>query len=170
MTPTRKPLLLALLISFLAAQTLVPLQAFASEGGEKKAAEGEHKGGEKKDKKEEDGDVTGGRFDGDPIYVHLAPIILPVITDEGVEQLVTVIFDVQVSDRDAVDLIHRNMPRVMDSLMRHLYGGLGQGSLRNGKVVNVTRLKNKAAAAVKEIVGDKMVTDVLVQNIAQRML
>ena len=36
------------------------------------------------------------------------------------------------------------MPRVVMRLMGGLYGGLGQGSLRNGKLVDVTKVKAKA--------------------------
>jgi hypothetical protein len=115
-------------------------------------------------------DVTGGRFAGDPIYVHIDPMILPVINDSGVEQLVTVILDVQVKDFDAADVMHANMPRVMDSLMTALYGGLGQGTLRNGKLVDVSRVKSKAIDAVGKVIGSDNVRDVLVQSVSQRML
>jgi flagellar basal body-associated protein FliL len=122
------------------------------------------------DSKKKDDNVSGGRFAGDPIYVHIDPMVIPVINDSGVEQLVTLIFDVQVKDFNAADDMHTNMPKVMDSLMRSLYGGLGQGALRNGKLVNVGKVKAKAITAVGEIIGPDNVTDVLVQGVAQRML
>jgi hypothetical protein len=95
--------------------------------------------------------------------------VLPAIDDNGVEQLVTIIFDVQVKDFDAADDMHANMPRVMDSLMRALYGGLGQGSLRSGKLANINKIKNKAIDAVGEVLGKDKVLDVLVQGVSQRM-
>jgi flagellar basal body-associated protein FliL len=128
-------------------------------------------------KKEEGGDkgkkpdgVSGGRFAGDPVYVHIAPMVLPVISDAGVEQLVTIVIDVEVRDFDVADNLHSNMPKVMDALMRGLYGGLGQGSLRNGKLVDVTKVKNKATAALQTIIGDDGIKNVLVQGVSQRML
>lgn len=120
--------------------------------------------------KKKDDNVSGGRFAGDPIYVHIEPMVLPVINDNGVEQIVTLIIDVQVKNFDAADNMHSNMPKVMDSLMRNLYGGLGQGALRNGKLVNVSKVKTKAISAVGEIIGIENVQDVLVQGVAQRML
>ena len=125
---------------------------------------------EAKSDKKKPNDVSGGRFAGDPIYVHIAPMILPVINDAGVEQIVTVIFDVQVTNFDAADNMHAHMPQVIDALMRSLYGGLGQGLLRNGKLVNVGKVKTKVMTAVGEIIGPENVTDVLVQGVAQRML
>jgi flagellar basal body-associated protein FliL len=128
-------------------------------------------------KKEESGEkakapdgVSGGRFAGDPVYVHIAPMVLPVISDAGVEQLVTIVIDVEVKDFDVADNLHSNMPKVMDALMRSLYGGLGQGSLRNGKLVDVTKVKNKATAALQAIISEDGIKNVLVQGVSQRML
>ncbi len=126
-------------------------------------------GGDKK-KQQDAPDVMGGRFAGDPIYVHVPPLVLPAINENGVEQLVTIILDIQVKDFGTADELHTNMPRVMDALMRALYGGLGQGSLRNGKLVDVFKVKSKATAAVGEIIGAAHVNDVLIQSVSQRML
>jgi flagellar basal body-associated protein FliL len=141
--------------------------AAPSKGEAKKG--GESEGGEEKGNKAPEG-VTGGRFAGDPIYVHIAPMVLPVITDQGVEQLITMQIDVEVKDFDTADKLHTEMPRVMDALMRALYGGLGQGSLRRGKLVDIAKIKAKAAAAVESVVGAENVKDVLIQGVAQRML
>ena len=121
-------------------------------------------------KKKDPGDVSGGRFAGDPVYVHLLPMVIPIITDKGAEQLVTFQIDVEVKDFDTADHMHTIMPRVVDALMRHLYGGLGQGSLRNGKMVDVTKIKAKAHAALVEVIGADGIRDVLVQGVSQRML
>lgn len=131
-----------------------------------KEAGGEEGGGKPKKGNE---DISGGRFAGDPVYVHLAPMVMPIISDQGVEQLVTIVIDVEVKDFDVADSMHTNMPKVQDALMRALYGGLGQGSLRNGKLVNVDRIKSKATVALRDVLGDG-VREVLIQGIAQRML
>jgi flagellar FliL protein len=152
-------LLTTSLLVFGTAQVATYTQAFAEE----EAAKGDAK------KKSAD-DVSGGRFSGDPIYVHIAPLVLPVINDKGVEQIVSIILDVQVKDFDAADAMHTNMPRVMDALMSSLYGSLGQESLRGGKLVNVGKVKSKAIAAIGKVVGADNIRDVLVQGVAQRML
>ena len=152
---------------------VVPMHVFAAEEGAKKAEkqEAEKKEAEKPEKNGKDNsDVTGGRFEGDPIYVHVPPMILPIINQNGAEQLVTIILDIQAKNFHAADQLHTNMPRVMDSLMRALYGGLGEGSLRNGKLVNVDKVKNMALRAVGNIVGADNITDVLIQGVSQRML
>jgi flagellar FliL protein len=132
----------------------------------------EEAGGDDSSKKKKGGneDISGGRFAGDPVYVHISPMVLPIITDNGVEQLVTIIIDVEVKDFDVADNMHTNMPRVKDALMRALYGGLGQGTLREGKLVDVSKIKTKAAAALNEVLGGDGIREVLIQGVAQRML
>jgi len=114
-------------------------------------------------------DISGGRFTGDPVYVHLAPMIMPIISDEGVEQIVTFQIDIEVADFDQAEHIETIMPRVVDALMQALYGGLGQGSLRQGKLVNVAKIKTKAFNALTTLLGPNEVRDVLIQGVAQRM-
>ena len=135
-----------------------------------RAAEEAAEPGPGKDDKKGPKDVTGGKFAGDPIYVHISPMILPVINENGVEQLVTIIIDVEVKDFDAADQMHSHMPRVMDALMRKLYGGLGTGVLKNGKLADVSKVKSKALDAVAEVIGAENVREILVQSISQRML
>jgi len=156
--------LLALCVAQMATASVVYAAEEAAK--EEKADKGGGEGGKGKSPE----GVTGGRFAGDPIYVHITPMVLPVISDSGVEQLVTLVFDVQVKDFEAADTMHAHMPKVMDSLMRSLYGGLGRGTLRNGKLVNIVKVKDKASDAVGEIIGKDKVVNVLIQNVSQRML
>ncbi len=159
------------LLTFGVVQIAAASVVYAEEGASKSKEEPK-----KEDAKKDDGKnapppgVAGGRFAGDPIYVHVPPMVLPAINDKGVEQLITIIMDIQVKDFDAADDLHSNMPRVMDALMRGLYGGLGQGSLRNGKLVDVAKVKSKAIAAVGEVISPDKIADVLIQSVSQRML
>ncbi len=138
--------------------------ALASEHGAKAEK------GEKKSEGKDDEEVSGGRFAGDPIYIHVKPLILPVINEDGVEQIVSVILDIHVKDSSTADNLRKAMPRVVDSLLRHLYGGLDRGALSKGKLVNIAAVKRKAIEAVSEVVPRDQIVDVLVQGVSQRML
>lgn len=140
-----------------------------AEEGESKEKPAKAEGGEGGESKKKSDDISGGRFEGDPVYVHIAPMVLPVISDEGVEQLVTLVIDLEVKDFNVADTVHSQMPRVRDALMRALYGGLGKGTLRNGKLVDVAKVKAKIQKAVTDVIGDGL-RDVLIQGVAQRML
>lgn len=137
-----------------------------AEAKKKSGGEGEEGNTKKKDTAE---DVSGSRFEGDPVYVHLSPMVLPIITEDGAEQLVTLIIDIEVKDFDVADKMHSNMPKIKDALVRALYGGLGKGTLRKGKMVDVNRIKAKATTAMNELFGSG-VREVLIQSVSQRML
>jgi flagellar basal body-associated protein FliL len=148
----------------------VPI-AIASEHGEG-GGEGEPKKAEGEGSKKSAGDnlISGGRFSGDPIYIHLQPMFVPIITASGAEQIVTLLVDLKVKNMTIADNIHENMPRVRDALMQSLYGGLGSGTLRNGKIVDVTRVKQKISGAMANLMGEDIVEEVLIQGISQRKL
>jgi flagellar basal body-associated protein FliL len=178
----RNPLILVVALAALAAVAMPPA-AYAQEAApaapaatpapdaakkdETKKPEGGGEGGESK---KAPADVSGGRFAGDPVYVHLSPMILPIITDNGAEQIVTLQITIQVTDFDAADTVHSNMPKVMDALMRALYGGLGNGDLREGQLVDVSKVKSKAITALGQAIGASNIRDVLIEAVAQRRL
>ncbi|MFA5041406.1 MAG: hypothetical protein WC464_07220 [Bdellovibrionales bacterium] len=160
----RKLPLSFLFLGFLAFCAGQSPSAFAAEHGAK--SNGEKSEGSKK----EDDNISGGRFEGDPVYVRIVPLTLPIISSNGVEQIVSLIITVHMKDLEKANLLHKNMPRAVDSLLRHLYGGLDEGTLRNGKIVNIPKIKRKAKAAIEEIIGKGTVEEVLVEGVSQRML
>ena len=143
--------------------------AYAAEHAESAGGGGHEEGGEK-GKDDKDGVISGGRFKGDLIYVHIQPMVVPVINENGAEQIVTMIIDLQVKNFEAADTMHSNMPRVQDAILRTLYSGLGHGTLKKGHIVNIAKTKAKIHAAVELALGQDLVDDVLIQGVAQRML
>ena len=137
-----------------------------TEGGDKAEA------GDKKDAKKSKGSdvVTGGRFSGDPIYVHIRPMFMPVVTDNGAEQIVTLMVDLRVDNMNVANSFQDNMPRVRDALMQVLYGGLSNGSLRQGQLIDVAKVKEKISGAIAKVMGPEAVQEVLIQAIAQRRM
>ena len=105
----------------------------------------------------------------DPIYVEFNPIQLPILRDDTVEQLVTFVVTLEVPDEIAGDRVIALAPRLNDALMLDLYGALDAGSilLANG-VIDVARLKDRIVRRSADVLGEGVVTDVLVQMIAQR--
>ena len=57
-----------------------------------------------------------------------------------------------------------------DALMQALYGGLGAGTLRRGRVVDVSKIKQKISGALANLMGEDIVEEVLIQGISQRKL
>jgi flagellar basal body-associated protein FliL len=153
-----------------AAAPAAPAAPPAPDAAKKEEPKKPEGGGEGGEAKKAPADISGGRFAGDPVYVHLSPMILPVITNTGAEQIVSLQITIQVSDFDAADTVHSNMPKVMDALMRALYGGLGNGDLRDGQLVDVSKVKSKAITALGQAIGASNIRDVLIEAVAQRRL
>lgn len=105
---------------------------------------------------------------GDKVYVSIGPIILPVITSEGPQQIITMIVSLQVEDTDASDKVRQQLPRLIDAYMRALYGRLDNNTMHHNRIVNVDFIKRMVARATDEILGKGVVEEVLIQAIAQR--
>lgn len=136
--------------------------AMASDGEKKQAT---HPAGEGAPKASESGGLGGSK-----VYVSIGPIILPVITDDGPQQIVTMIVSLQVNDTNDSDKVRQQLPRLIDSYMRALYGKLDSNSMRNGVVIDVDFVKRKVTKATEEIMGKGVVEDVLIQAISQRQV
>lgn len=166
------------LIGFLVLTGLLLFPAYALHAEEAAKGEGakteKAEGGDKKDKKDKkssgDEEVSGGRFTGDPIYVHLRPIFVPVMSDKGADQIVTMLVDLQVADMSIANRFQENMPRVRDAIMQTLYGGFSNGTLRRGAAIDVPKIKSKIYDAIVKAMGEKSVQEVLVIQIAQRRM
>lgn len=162
---------------FLAGSSSV-LWAAEHGGGEKteKAKEGEHGaegGGE--GKKEKNTDITGGRFAGDPVYVHLAPFNLSIVRKYGAEQLATFVIDLQVKDMKVANDLYMQMPKIKDNLLETLYIGLGNGSLlTDGLILNLTKIKEKCRENLSKlyapIYGEDAIQGILIQDVSQRLM
>lgn len=105
---------------------------------------------------------------GDKVYVSIGPIILPVITSEGPQQIITMIVSLQVSDTDVSDKVREKLPRLVDAYMRSLYGRLDNNTMNHGHIVNIDFVKRQVTRATDEIMGKGVVEDVLIQAVAQR--
>lgn len=169
--------LLQVCLLFLVALALAgaPVRTYASEGAKKESGEEKKEGEEGKkegegEAKSSEEEITGGKFEGDPVYIHIKPIVLPVITKQGAEQIVTMLIDIQTKDYDAATLLHTNMPRLRDAILNGLYGGLSDGSMRQAQALNLDRIKKKILTRINRMFGEGQAVDILIQAVAQRKL
>jgi hypothetical protein len=142
---------------------LFPLTAEAAGGG----------GGEKQPDSPSEGgmQVSGGLFRDDPIYLKIdPPLIVPVITDNGPSQIVTLLISLQIKDLGMVDDLRPRFPVFRHNMIEGLYAGFGRGSLLNGQMVDVDKVKARIAAAAERTWGANKIQDVLIQGVAQRKL
>ena len=134
-------------------------------------------GGEKKEaaKEEESGGINDvasiwGGGEGGPVYVRMKPVVLPVISDKGAEQLVNIIVDLQTKDYDVATNLNANKPKLNDAIIRALYGGLADGSMRNAYALDIMKVKGNIRDTINETFGEGTILEVLVQAVEQRRL
>lgn len=131
------------------------------EGGKKTA----HPAGEGAPKASESGGLGGSK-----VFVSIGPIILPIITDDGPQQIMTMIVSLQVNDTNDSDKVREQLPRLVDAYMRALYGKIDTGNMHRGVIVDIDFVKRKVAKATEEIMGKGIVEDVLIQAVSQRQV
>lgn len=145
-----------------------PVLASGHEAAPKAHGEAKAEGGEAKEEKKADGEITGGANIGDPVYIHLKPIVLPVISDKGAEQLVNIIVDLETKDYSTAESLNMNRPRVNDAIIRALYAGLSDASMRNSNALDIIRIKSGIRDTMNKTFGEGTIKDVLIQAVEQR--
>jgi flagellar basal body-associated protein FliL len=140
---------------FAAALLLAAGPAFAGGGGG-------GGGGKSKSKSELSAGEDGTR------YITMAPMILPVLNDKGIEEIVSVVVSLEVKDQESMEKVNRLVPKLKDAYMRALYGKLESKAYRNGQFLDVNRLKIKITSVTHTVVGQGQVDNVLIQGVNQR--
>ncbi len=155
----------------LAATLAFASPAFSAEhgGGEKPKAEkkADGHGGEKKKGKEKAAyDVTDGPANS--FYLKLDPMIMPVLGKNNVQETVSMIVALQISEQKNIQEVSHLIPKIKDAYMSALYGNLNKAAYRNGQFLDVTKLKNKLLLVTESFADKKVIQDVLIQGVSQR--
>ena len=103
-----------------------------------------------------------------PVYVRFNPLQLPLIGDDGIEQVIDIIVALEVPDQSAADQVIAMAPRLNDAILRDLYGVLHTSRIMRNGIVNVGAIKERIVTVAQGIMGEDLVSDALVQGVAQR--
>jgi flagellar FliL protein len=135
---------------------------FLGIGQQASAASDSH--GDAHDKKDSHGDDSHGSFE----FVELAPLILPILDNGGVHQVVSVVIAIEVRDHKGAEKVKRLAPRLKDAYIQDLYGALNLYAARDGGAVQVGLIKKRLTIMTRQIIGEDLVNDVLLQVVQQR--
>lgn len=99
-------------------------------------------------------------------YVELRPLVVPVITERGVTQQVSLIISLEIpfGMREAVRV---KEPRLTDAYLRDLYGILGAGGLMKKGIVDAHAVKRRLVKATGKVLEEEEFKDVLLQVVQQ---
>lgn len=162
---------------FLSATLFAVQPVFASEGeghskpkAEKKAEGGEEGGANKADKKKGKDkspfDVSAGPENS--YYLKLDPMIMPVLGKNNVQETVSMIVALQISEHKNIEEISHLVPKIKDAYISALYGNLNKAAYRNGQFLDVNKVKSKLMLVTQGFADRKVIQDVLIQGVSQR--
>jgi flagellar basal body-associated protein FliL len=165
--------ILLCLCMLIAATMFVASPALAGEGGEghakpkaEKKAEGEKPEDKKKGKEKSPFDVTDGPQNS--FYLKLDPMIMPVLGQNNVQETVSMIVALQISEQKNIEEVSHLVPKIKDAYMSALYGNLNKAAYRNGQFLDVNKLKSKLILVTESFANKKIIQDVLIQGVSQR--
>jgi flagellar FliL protein len=127
---------------------------------------------EGKAKKKKGGGGEGGEDPNAPHpdfeYIELKPLILPVITDKGLTQQVSLMVSLELP-YGKTEEVEPLEPKLTDAYLQDLYGALGAGTtMMRGGVIDVVALKARLLSVSQKVLGDDKFHDVLLQVVQQR--
>ncbi|QJE72675.1 hypothetical protein HHL28_05790 [Aerophototrophica crusticola] len=105
---------------------------------------------------------------GPPSYVTVGPMIVPVVGPTRVEQNVMIVLSLEVENDSKREQVSAQRPRLIDAYVQALYGGIEQGQVVDGQILNIPHVKQKLVEATEKVLGPGMVQDVLIQSVSQR--
>ncbi len=101
-------------------------------------------------------------------YMELDPLLLPVITEEGITQQVSLIVKIEVSDSSHLEEVKALEPRIVDAFVQDLYGTLSQkNAMVIHGIVNIPLIKNRLKTTATRVAGEDLIHDVLLQVVQQ---
>ncbi len=102
------------------------------------------------------------------VYVQLNPIIVPIMTEEGTTQIVTLVVALEVGKALNEQLVMDNKLRLTDAFLTDMYGVFDKNVLIKNGFVDVERIKSRLGKISTKILGEEIVTGVLLQAVQQR--
>lgn len=103
-------------------------------------------------------------------FVQLDPLVLPIIDADGISQMVSLVIVLQVGDEKQKASVEGQMFRIKDAYIQDMYGSLNKHVAVKDGVLQVDVLKKKLAAANDRVLGEGVVSDVLLQVVQQRRI
>lgn len=103
-------------------------------------------------------------------FIELSPLILPIVDENGVNQVVSLVVVIEVADEKAAETVKVLQPRLNDAYIRELYGVLNKHAAMRGGVLQVGMIKERLVGISGGVLGEDVVEDVLLQVVQQRPL
>lgn len=101
-------------------------------------------------------------------YVKLDPLLLPIIDEDGVQQVVSMVVAIEVGGVSDADKIKAISPRLTDAYLQDMYGILNKHAALKGGIIQVQMIKDRLNQVTDKVVDGEIDTEVLIQVVQQR--
>lgn len=101
-------------------------------------------------------------------YVKLDPLVLPVVDNDGVQQMISMVVSIEVDSVNNAEKVKRLRPKLADAYIQDMYGSLHKHSALQGGIVRVDIIKKRLNVVTDKVLGDDIESDVLLQVVQQR--
>ena len=101
-------------------------------------------------------------------HVKMDPLILPVIDQDGLSQVLSVVVVIEVEGVFNADKVKAKSPRLKDAYIQDMYGVLNEHAAMKNGIVQVNIIKERLNTITDDILGDEINADVLLQAVQQR--
>lgn len=104
-------------------------------------------------------------------YMELKPLTLPVITEQGVTQQVSLVVSLEVPYGKKAE-VENLSPRLADAYLQDLYGALGgkSNTMMVNNVIDIQAVKKRLTNVTYKVLKEDQVHDVLLQVLQQRRM
>lgn len=101
-------------------------------------------------------------------FVKLDPLILPIIDEDGVQQVVNLVVTLEVDSLSDADKVKAMRPRLTDAYIEDMYGILHKHAALKGGIIQISMIKKRLNDITSHIMGDEIHANVLLQHVQQR--
>ncbi|MBI1301595.1 MAG: flagellar basal body-associated FliL family protein [Alphaproteobacteria bacterium] len=102
-------------------------------------------------------------------YVEMEPLILPVIDEDGVYQVLSMVVVIEVNGIYNADKVKAKKPKLKDAYIQDMYGVLNEHAALKGGILQVGIIKKRLNSVTNSVINDKDIeTDVLLQVVQQQ--
>ena len=105
---------------------------------------------------------------GSSEYVKLEPLILPIIDQDGIYQVLSMVVVIEVGGVNDAEKVKSKKPKLKDAYITDMYGVLNEHAAMKGGVIQVGVIKERLNKLTDDVMNHQVDTEVLLQVVQQR--
>ena len=102
------------------------------------------------------------------VFVEMDPLILPIVGARGATQTISLVIVLEVASEKDKETVKNLIPRLKDAYIQNMYGVLSRRNAMPDGMLQIAPLKERLNRISKQVLGEGVVNDVLLQVVQQR--